>query len=79
MKLNISDWRETSSFVRITTKNPAALKSSRRCAEMLFIGAPTESPSTKVKTMKIKSFVYVAGLATLCATNTFATPLLNHI
>jgi len=73
MKLPISVWRETASFVRVTTKNLAALKFSRRGAEALSIGAPTESPLGRTRTTRIKSFFCSVGLASFCGLNAFAT------
>jgi hypothetical protein len=73
MKLHISVWREATSLVPVINKNLAMLKSTSRFSESPFIGAPTESPSRKIKAMKIKSFACATAVAALCTINTFAT------
>src|SRR5207244_11717278 len=53
MKLQISMGRETPSFVPITNYNLAAVRNAnQRLSEPLFIGAPTENPRLRNKTMK---------------------------
>jgi hypothetical protein len=64
---------EAASFVPLTNNNSAGLKPSRPLSESLFIGAPTERPSRKIKPMKIKSFACAAAVAALCSINTFAS------
>src|SRR5215470_13634226 len=73
MKLHISVWRETTSLVPVINKNLSALQSDRRFAESLFVGAATESPLKKIKTMKTKTLACAAAMAALCTINTFAT------
>jgi hypothetical protein len=73
MKLQISVWRETTSVVPVIDKNILALRSDRRFAESPFVGAATESPLKKIKTMKIKTLACAAAVAALCTISTFAT------
>jgi hypothetical protein len=73
MKLRISMGRETTSFVPVTIHNLATVRNvNHRCAEPLFIGAPTENPGMRIKTMKIKKLTLAASLTALLSINSFA-------
>ena len=81
MKLQISTGHEITNFVPVLNYNSAAVRNANpRFAEPLFIGASTENPKTRIKTMKIKKLAAACSLAALFTINALAVqPLGNAI
>jgi hypothetical protein len=75
MKLQITTGRETPGFVPVTSKTlSTARNANQHRSEPLCIGAPTESPRMKSRSMRIKAFTCAAMLAALGTVEIFATP-----
>src|ERR1043166_2900698 len=81
MKLQISTGHEITNFVPVLNYNSAAVRNANpRFAEPLFIGASTENPKTRIKTIKIKKLAPACPLAGLFTINALAVqPLGNAI